>query len=141
MKTSSAKQKGRKFQQYIRDLVRSTFELEDADVESRSMGAGGEDVMLSPKARSHFPYSVECKCVEKLNVWGAYDQAVENCKGYEPILFMRKNRRSALAVVSAEHYFELLGRLDKEINRDEYKRDLNKKGPGTVNNTDDIIPG
>ena len=113
MKTSSAKAKGRRFQQYIRDLVRTSFNLEEDDVRSTSMGCGGEDVQLSPRARKFFPYSVECKNVEKLNVWKAYEQSCENCKDYEPILFMKKNHSIALAVVSAEHYFELLRRLNE----------------------------
>ena len=35
------------------------------------MGAGGEDLLLSPAARRKFGFSVECKNVEKLNVWNA----------------------------------------------------------------------
>lgn len=72
------------------------------------MGAGGEDILLSPLARKNFPYSVECKNVEKLNVWTAYEQASENSGKFEPILFMKKNRKKALAVMDAEHFFKLL---------------------------------
>lgn len=111
MKPSSCKAKGRKFQQYIRDLIRTTFKLEDDDVESRSMGCGGEDIMLSPLARSRFPFSVECKHVERLNVYEAYNQASTNSKKYEPVLFMKKNRKKALAVVDAEYFFKLVGGL------------------------------
>jgi len=66
VKTSSAKAKGRRLQQKVRDLILETFsELEEDDVRSTSMGAGGEDVQLSPLARRKFPFSVECKNVEK----------------------------------------------------------------------------
>ena len=76
MKTQSAKAKGRKLQQWVRDLILETWnELEPDDVRSTSMGAGGEDLQLSPAARRKFGYSVECKNVEKLNVWSAYEQA------------------------------------------------------------------
>ena len=76
MKTQSAKAKGRKLQQWVRDLILETWnELEPDDVRSTSMGAGGEDLQLSPAARRKFGYSVECKNVEKLNVWGA-EQAI-----------------------------------------------------------------
>lgn len=62
MKPSSAKAKGRKLQQQVRDLILETFsDLEPDDVRSTSMGAGGEDVLLSPLARRKFPFSVECK--------------------------------------------------------------------------------
>ncbi len=65
MRTSSAKAKGRRLQQKVRDLILETFsELEEDDVRSTSMGASGEDVLLSPLARKKFPFSVECKNVE-----------------------------------------------------------------------------
>ena len=69
MKTSSCKQKGRKLQQKVRDIILESFDnLREDDVRSTSMGAGGEDVLLSPAARDVFPFSVECKNQEKLNV-------------------------------------------------------------------------
>ena len=43
------------------------------------MGAGGEDLIMARAARQMFPFSVECKNVEKLNVWEAYEQAKANC--------------------------------------------------------------
>ena len=48
------------------------------DIESRSMGAGGEDLIMARDARSKFPFSIECKNVEKLNVYEAYSQAEAN---------------------------------------------------------------
>lgn len=61
MKTSSAKAKGRKLQQHICKLAKSIFHLEDGDIESRPMGSGGVDLMMSPRARSVLPVSIECK--------------------------------------------------------------------------------
>ena len=77
-----------------RPYPESWTDLEEDDVHSTSMGAGGEDVQLSPAARRHFPYSVECKNVEKLNVWNAYEQAEANSGKHEPLLVMKKNVRS-----------------------------------------------
>ena len=109
MKTQSAKAKGRKLQQMVRDLILETFsELEPDDVRSTSMGAGGEDLQLSPAARKKFPYSVECKNVEKLNVWGAYEQAAANSGKHEPLLVMKKNRKKPLVVLDLEAFIELL---------------------------------
>ena len=109
MKTQSAKAKGRKLQQMVRDLILETFtELEPDDVRSTSMGAGGEDLQLSPAARKKFPYSVECKNVEKLNVWGAYEQAEANSGNHEPLLIMKKNRKKPLVVIDLEAFVELL---------------------------------
>jgi hypothetical protein len=104
MKPSSAKQKGRLFQQTIVRMLIKAFDLEADDVFSRSMGASGEDVMLSPKARVLFPYSVECKNTETFNMWQAYKQASDNAGGYEPIVFVKRNRHKPLVVVDAEHF-------------------------------------
>ena len=109
MKPQSAKAKGRKLQQWVRDILLEAFpSLEPDDVRSTSMGAGGEDVQLSPAARRLFPYSVECKSVEKLNVWGAYEQAEANSGEHEPILIMKKNRKKPLVVIDAEAFINVL---------------------------------
>ena len=71
MKTQSAKAKGRKLQQWVRDQIIEQLEVHPEDIESRSMGAGGEDLIMARAARQKFPFSVECKNVEKLNVWEA----------------------------------------------------------------------
>ena len=42
MKTQSAKAKGRRLQQWIRDQLIEKPEVHPEDIESRSMGAGGE---------------------------------------------------------------------------------------------------
>jgi hypothetical protein len=104
MKTSSGKAKGRRLQQWVRDSLIEIFKLDDDDVHSRSMGAQGEDVMLSPKARELFPYSIECKNVERLNLWDAWKQAQSNAGGYEPLLIIKRNRQEPLAVVDAKHF-------------------------------------
>ena len=51
MKSASAKHKGRKFQQQIRDLLITVLGIHEEDIESRSMGAGGEDLLMARAAR------------------------------------------------------------------------------------------
>ena len=104
MKPQSAKAKGRKLQQWVRDQLIEHRQVHPEDIESRSMGAGGEDLIMARDARQKFPYSIECKNQEKLNVYDAYDQACANSGDHEPILFMKKNRKKALAVVDAEWF-------------------------------------
>ena len=72
MKTQSAKAKGRKLQQWVRDQLIEQLDVHPEDIESRSMGAGGEDLIMARAARQKFPFSIECKNVEKLNVWEVY---------------------------------------------------------------------
>ena len=107
MKPQSAKAKGRRLQQQFRELLIEELGLHPEDIESRSMGAGGEDLIMARAAREKFPYSIECKNVEKLNVWEAYKQAEENSKNYEPVVVMKKNNHKTLVVIDAEHFVKI----------------------------------
>lgn len=110
MKPSSAKNKGRKFQQGVRDAILKYFpSLHPDDVRSTSMGAPGEDILLSHAARTAFPYSVECKHVERLNIWEGIKQAKDNCPdGATPIVAFRKNHHEAFVALPLEHFLELV---------------------------------
>ena len=114
MKTQSAKAKGRNLQKWVVNKLIETFDIHPEDIKSCSMGAGGEDVVMARAAREKFPFSVECKNVEKLNVWDAYEQAKANSSGYEPIVVMKKNHKKPLVVLDAEHFIELIKNNDKD---------------------------
>ena len=60
MKPRSAKNKGKRLQNKVRDLILEKFnsKLEPDDVRSITMGDSGEDILLSPAARRLFPFSV-----------------------------------------------------------------------------------
>ena len=111
MRTSSAKAKGRRFQQWVRDQLIEKLEVLPEDVESRSMGAGGEDLIMARSAREKFPYSIECKNQETLNIWKAYEQATENSGNYEPVCFINRNIQIPLVVVDAEFFVRLHNEL------------------------------
>ena len=99
-------------QELVRDLILESFpQLEPDDVRSTSMGAGGEDIQLSPAARKLFSFSVECKNTERLNVYEAYQQASANAGDHEPLLIMKKNRKKPLVVMDAEAFVNLIKRL------------------------------
>ena len=106
MRPQSAKAKGRLFQQWVRDQLIEQRNIHPEDIESRSMGASGEDLIMARDARQKFPFSIECKNQEKLNVYDAYDQACANSGDHEPILFMKKNRKKPLVVVDAEFFIK-----------------------------------
>ena len=112
MKTQSAKAKGRRLQQWVRDLLIEKLDVHPEDVESRSMGAGGEDLIMARAARTKFPYSIECKNQESLNVWKSYEQATENSGNYEPVVFIKRNNQKPLVVVDAEYFVRLHERMD-----------------------------
>ena len=119
MKTQSAKAKGRRFQQWVRNQLIEKLNVHPEDVESRSMGAGGEDIIMARAAREKFPYSIECKNQESLNVWKSYEQAESNSGDYEPVVFIKRNNQKPLVVVDAEYFVKLHQMLPKEYNIDE----------------------
>ena len=99
MKTRSAKSKGRRLQNQIKELLLESFkELEPDDVRSAIMGETGEDIKLSPAARRQIPYSFECKNQEKLNIWESLNQAEENSGDYPPVLIFKRNRLSLIHI-------------------------------------------
>lgn len=107
MKTSSAKAKGRLLQKWFANLLVEELDVDPEDIESRPMGSQGEDVIMGKQTRNIFPYSVECKNQEAVNVWKAYEQATENCKGYEPLVVIKRNRSKPLVVMDAEAFVRL----------------------------------
>lgn len=74
------------------------------------MGESGIDIKLSSLARKLFPYAVECKNTEKLNLFEAWNQATANAEkeNLSPLLIVKKNRTKAVMVMDAEHGFSLL---------------------------------
>jgi|SRR5210317_2195879 len=108
MLTSSAKAKGRRLQQWMRSLLIEKLDIHPEDLESRSMGASGDDVVMARAAREKFPFSIECKNVEKLNVWAAYEQACANAGNYTPIVVMKKNNHKPLVVIDAVEFVNIM---------------------------------
>ena len=107
MRTQSKKAKGHRLQQWVRDLLIEKLEVHPEDIESRSMGAGGEDLIMSRSAREKFPYSIECKNQESLNIWKSYEQAQQNSGNYEPIVVIKRNNVKPLVLVDADYFVEL----------------------------------
>ena len=115
MKTQSAKAKGRRFQQWCRDKLIEHLNIHPEDVESRSMGAGGEDLIMARAAREKFPLSIECKNQETLNVWKSYEQAEANSGDYEPVVFIKRNNQKPLVVVDAEYFIKMYQNGETEL--------------------------
>ena len=109
MKPRSAKNKGKRLQNKVRDLILEKFtQLEPDDVRSITMGDSGEDILLSPAARRLFPFSVECKNQEKLNIWSSLEQAEGNSGNHPPLLIFKRNRSKTYAVLEFDELLKLL---------------------------------
>jgi hypothetical protein len=107
MRTASAKAKGRRLQKWFAEKLVEHLNVDSEDLESRPMGSSGEDIIMGKLTRQKFPYSVECKNQESVNVWKAYEQAESNCKGYEPLVVIKRNQHKPLVVVDAEYFVRL----------------------------------
>lgn len=112
IKTSSAKAKGRKLQQWTARMILEIFpKLESDDCKSTGMGQQGEDVQLSPAARKLLPVTIECKARKNIAVYSYYDQASENAPtGMEPLVIIKADRKKPLAVVDAEFFLRKMAK-------------------------------
>jgi hypothetical protein len=110
MLTSSCKAKGRSLQKLVVQAILKAFpSLTENDVMSRPMGSQGTDVILSEAALKAFPYSVECKNVEKLNVWSSLQQTLANQKrSTTAILIVKRNHTAPYVMLPLDKFMELV---------------------------------
>ena len=110
MNTRTAKAKGRRLQNDIRDVLLEHFseELEPDDICSQVMGMSGEHIVLSPAARKLIPYSFECKNQEKLSIWSSLEQAESNSGDYPPVLIFKRNRSKTYVTLELEEFIKLI---------------------------------
>ena len=99
-------------QKKVVKAVLNTFpELTSDDARSTSMGASGVDVLLSSQARRLFPYGTECKNLARIAIYGYFEQCRANVpEGDHPLLVIKQNHSEPLAVVTLEHFMELVKR-------------------------------
>ena len=102
MKTQSAKAKGRRLQQKVAKLLNDLLGL---DTKSLPMGSQGVDIIILGEDKKKFPYSIECKNQEKLNIWNAWNQAKNNTEeNTKPLLVIKRNRSDTLVVMKLEDF-------------------------------------
>mgnify|MGYP003323472864 CR=1 FL=1 len=115
----TAKAKGRRLQNYVRDRLRHVFikewtkwpKLEQDDIKSQTMGMTGEDIILSPAARKIIPYSFECKNQERISIWKALQQAEDNAGLREPIVVIKRNGSNVYATLRFVELLRLIRRI------------------------------
>ena len=108
-KIRSAKAKGRRLQNSLRDMLQEAFpELEEDDIKSQTMGMTGEDIVLSPAARKAIPYSFECKNQERIQIWRALTQAQGNAGGRVPVVVIKRNHTDPYAILDLTSFIDLI---------------------------------
>lgn len=103
----SRKAKGRSFQREVARWIREFFGLSDSDIRSTAASVGGEDLLFSDFARIKFPFSVECKKQEKLNIWKAIEQAKKNAGKHIPIIVFARNHSETYVTIDLDSFLVL----------------------------------
>ena len=113
MKHTSRKAKGRYLQNIVKDKIVKLFNLHPGDIRTSNTGENGEDVkLLSLTAKRAFSYSIECKNSEQLIGLYKYFRQAKKHNHREPLLVIKKNRQPALAIITLDHFFELIEKND-----------------------------
>lgn len=110
MKSKSCKAKARALQNKVQeDLLTAYPELTVADIQPAIMGQSGIDILLSSRARDLFPYAVECKNQEALNIWDCLKQAEANGlkERMVPLLIFKRNRSEIYVVMKWDDFLNL----------------------------------
>ena len=113
----SSKAKGRRLQNYVRDLLREVYcnSLQEDDIKGQTMGMTGEDIVLSPAARERIPYSFECKNVERLQMWQAIEQCENNKPGNTaPAVVFKKNGKEPYVAIPFTVFCDML-QLEEDL--------------------------
>lgn len=104
----TAKTNGYKLQKFLAEKIRERFNLEERDVVSTPSSVQGEDILLTNKARSLFPFSTECKYRENMSIYKFWEQATNNCGDYNSLLILKAKRKPVLACIELDVLLDLL---------------------------------
>ena len=109
--TKSGKAKGKSLQNLVVDLIRDYFPcLKDDDIRSALSSECGIDIKLSQYARRLFPYAVECKFRDRIDIWQGLAQAEINAnkENLRPVLIFKRPRSRVYAVLEIEDFMMLV---------------------------------
>ena len=97
----SRKQKGKAFQNRVRQDLVDRLGIDPGDILSTAMGQSGCDLYLSPAGRERFPFGVECKAQERIALPEWWEQCTRNADkvGLTPLLLIKRSREEPLAVL------------------------------------------
>ena len=105
MKIQSCKRKGRELVKKVRAMLLEAFpSVSESDIKIPTTSCPGEDLWLSDHARNWFPFSLEMKNQERLNVYSAYAQAVRNSSHHTPALVFSRNREDIYIMLKLKDF-------------------------------------
>lgn len=108
--SKSRKGKARALQNAVAETLRTAYpELTAEDIQPAIMGQSGIDILLSSRARDLFPYAIECKNQEALNIWECLKQAEANGQKERmvPLLVFKRNRTEIYVALKWDDFLNL----------------------------------
>lgn len=116
IKISSRKAKGRSLQNWIAERLAEIFEVtfdnsnDHSDIKTRTMGCSGTDIIIQNKELyQKFPFCIECKNTEKLNLYSAIEQAKQNTEiNRDWLLVAKKNKNKPIVIMDWETFENLI---------------------------------
>lgn len=111
---AACKAKGRRAAKLVQELILlNAPSLTEDDVRVTPSGVMGEDIQLSSAARLLFPFAIEVKCKEKMDIWASLRQAESHAVGdlsKIPVLFFKRNNTELYVCLRARHLFARISR-------------------------------
>lgn len=93
MKTSSAKAKGRRCSVDAKKFLVEKIGIKEDHITVTPSGVPGDDLVLTEEAKLKFPFRIENKNTEKLNIWKAFEQLDKRIKKDElKCVFFKRNK-------------------------------------------------
>ena len=107
MNTRSRKAKAA-YKNQVRETLIERLDIHPEDIKTAdvSMGESGEDIIMARQAR--FPFSVECKAHERLNMRDAIKQAEDNSGDHTPIVIFKRNRSKTYVTIELDNFLDLV---------------------------------
>tara|TARA_B110000902_G_C14030926_1_gene484009 strand:- start:159 stop:518 length:360 start_codon:yes stop_codon:yes gene_type:complete len=107
-------QKARYLQNILKDKIMALYPtLSSKDIRTSTVGENGSDIkLLSLTAKRLFRYSAECKNRNENKVLYSHFKQTKKHSHRQPLLVIKTNREKPLALITLEHFFELLEKDD-----------------------------
>jgi hypothetical protein len=89
----------------VEALLRQFFRnVKDDDIYVKTGSAGGVDIFFSPDFARRFPFGVEVKGAESMNIWSALAQAQANAGKRTPIVFFKRSHTPMFVAMRADDF-------------------------------------
>lgn len=108
MKTRSAKAKGRRLQNWLREKIIQYWNIPSSDIRCAIMGETGSDIKINERHWTDYPFAFECKNQEiTKTIYKMYMQA-RSSNILEPVLVIKCNNNPPLVIVDAETFLKVI---------------------------------